>query len=189
MTSGDAATRGAPVAVPIQPGDTMKTTMTMGRDRAEWSGCVGLAVWLAVAVGVAPWAASLTRAAEPSTVLSRAFEFRAVSGDPRANGETDFLGPTAVFSTDERVAFLMAYTDYAAAWFGDPQLNQLALTPEEVSAALARLKPQPLSCVRQTIPLNDGWKRMSRPSATPVNPARPWRVHPESLVIARGQYG
>jgi len=110
-------------------------------------------------------------------VFSRSFEFRAVSSVPAANGETDFKGKTAVFSTEERVAFLNAYADYASAWFGDPNLDQLAVRPEEAEARLAQIKPQPLPSVRRTIRLNDGWRKTGIPSVSTNRPA-PWRESP-----------
>lgn len=109
--------------------------------------------------------------------LSRSFEFRAVSSAPAANGETDFKGKTAVFSTEERVAFLNAYADYASAWFGDPKLDQLAVPPEEAEACLAQIKPQPLPSVRRTIRLNGGWRKTGIPSVSTNRPA-PWRELP-----------
>jgi len=71
-------------------------------------------------------------------LISRTFEFRAVSKDPKADGETDFKGKTAVFSTEERVAFLNVYADYASAWFGDPKLDTLAAPPAETKRGSRR---------------------------------------------------
>lgn len=112
-------------------------------------------------------------------VLSRAFEFRAVNSNPKANGETDFKGRTAVFNTEERVAFLNAYADYAAAWFGDPKLDTLAVPPAAAQAELARIKPLPLPSVRRSIRLNDGWKQTGRATQAFEHPA-PWRTLPSA---------
>jgi len=91
--------------------------------------------------------------------ISRAFEFRYVSEDSRANGETDFKGETAVFSTEERVEFLRRYAVYAGTYFNDPGLNKEVVSDEEVSGFLSKLKKQPLPAVRNRIPLNE-WKWM-----------------------------
>jgi len=112
-------------------------------------------------------------AAQPG--VWRSFAFRAVSTDAKADGETDFKGSTAVMSTEQRVAFLNAYTDYAAAWFGDPKLDQLAVTPGEAEQRVGQIKPQPLTVVRQTIRLNDGWKQMSTSTDAEKQRDRPWR--------------
>lgn len=89
--------------------------------------------------------------------VSRAFEFRYVSSASNANGETDFKGETAVFTTEERVAFLRQYADYAAEWFGVPKLDQEVVKDDEATAALAKIKPQPLPAVRKRIPLSE-WR-------------------------------
>lgn len=115
--------------------------------------------------------------AQPAGELSRSFEFRLISADPKADGETDFKGTTTTLNTEERVAFLNAYADFASAWFGDPQLDTLAVAPGEAQARLARIKPQPLPSVRRTIPLNEGWKLAGGPGAAADRPA-PWRSLP-----------
>ncbi len=111
----------------------------------------------------------------PGTVVSSAFEFRAVSSDPRSNGETDFKGATAVLGTEDRVAFLNAYADFTAAWFGAPKLDQFAVSPREAEERVAAIKPQPLTSVRRTISLNDGWVQTSSVPGPSRVPARPWR--------------
>ena len=111
--------------------------------------------------------------------LCRTFEFRAVSPDAKANGETDFLGKTAVMNTGDRIAFLNAYTDYASSWFGDRELNQLAVKPGEAEQRLAMIKPQPLTSIRQTIRLNDGWKQAAVAAIPrPKKLDQPWRALP-----------
>ena len=130
-------------------------------------------------------ARSATEARRPDAaprVLSRAFEFRAVSADARADGETDFKGPTSVLSTEERVAFLTAYADFASAWFGDPKLDHLAATPAEAAQRLAQVKPQPLPSVRRTIRLDEGWKQTAANAGETPAPARPWRTRPGVLL-------
>jgi hypothetical protein len=122
-------------------------------------------------------AAGVLRAAAGPAALSRAFEFRAVSPDPAANGETDFKGKTAVFSTEDRVAFLNAYAEYASAWYGNPRLDRLAVEPAETEACLARIKPQPLPSVRRMIRLNEGWRKAAFP-VVPTNRPAPWRGVP-----------
>ncbi len=104
--------------------------------------------WIALALSMPGWSAE-------NQGLSRALEFRYVSSASAANGETDFKGETAVFTTDKRVAFLNAYTDYASRYFGVPNLDQDVIGDAEVAEALGKLKEQPLPQVRTRIPLKE----------------------------------
>ncbi|MCC5931393.1 MAG: hypothetical protein JJU28_19250, partial [Cyclobacteriaceae bacterium] len=90
-------------------------------------------------------------------IISKSFELRFFSNDPKANGETDFKGETTVLNTDERISFLKRYADFATAFFEDPKLDKLVVEPSEVTETLAGIKPQPLPSVRQKIALTD-WK-------------------------------
>ena len=113
-----------------------------------------------LAPGIAGLSGSCKAEAAP---LSRAFELRALSADPKADGETDFKGPTAVFGTDERIGFLGHYAGYAKRFFEDPNLDTEVVTDAAVGAAVRALKPQPLPEVRRRVPLVD-WKFLgSRP--------------------------
>ncbi len=93
----------------------------------------------------------------------RSFELRNFSSDPRADGETDFKGETAIFTTEQRIAFLDTYARVAAGFFHDVELNQPAVRAEEVAAAVAELQPQPQPSVRRRIPL-DVWRWQSLPA-------------------------
>ncbi len=93
--------------------------------------------------------------------LSRSFEMRYFTDDPRANGETDFKGETAIFDTEQRIEFLREYADFATTWFGDSDLDQMVVTDEEIQTALEQLKPQPLPQVRRRVPLKD-WKFLGK---------------------------
>jgi len=42
-------------------------------------------------------------------VLSRSFELRYVTENRKACGESDFNGPTSIFSTEQRVEYLKHY--------------------------------------------------------------------------------
>jgi hypothetical protein len=99
------------------------------------------------------------------------FEFRAVTSDPKANGETDFKGSTVVLNTKDRVKFLAAYADYAAARFGIPNLDQLAVTAGEAEARLAQIKTEPLPAVRKVLRINEGWNQAA--SVTPASERHP----------------
>lgn len=88
---------------------------------------------------------------------SSSFELRYYSPDPKADGETDFKGETAVFTTEERVKFLQEYAGIAAGWFGDKDYNTVVVQDSEVRDVLRDLKPLPLPDVRKTIHL-EGWK-------------------------------
>ena len=116
----------------------------------------------------------------------RSFEFRAVSADPKADGETDFKGEAATLSTDERIAFLNAYADFASAWFGDPQLDQLAVKPGEAAQRLAQIKPPPLPSIRQTIRLDDGWKQLGFAASPKTNQPPPW-LKPSGAQLEDGE--
>jgi len=89
--------------------------------------------------------------------VSRSFEFRYVTDDSHANGETDFKGDSAVFDTNGRVAFLRAYADFASKWFGDPEMEKEVISDSDVRRALTALKPQPLPQVKRRIRLEQ-WK-------------------------------
>lgn len=96
-------------------------------------------------------------------IVSKSFELRYFSNAPKADGETDFKGPTEVFDTEQRVEYLHQYAGYAGHFFNDPLWDTRVVTDEEVRAAVAELKPQPLPAVRRRIPLTD-WKYLgSRP--------------------------
>ncbi len=90
-------------------------------------------------------------------ILSSTFELRYFTDDPKANGETDFKGESEWMDTDQRIRFLNNYANYASHYFGSPNFDQQIVTIKEVDDVLAKTKPQPLTSIRQTIPLN-GWK-------------------------------
>lgn len=85
--------------------------------------------------------------------ISRSFEFRYVTDNPAANGVTDFKGETAIFDTDERIAFLGRYAEYASEYYNDPELDTEVVSDDEVQRALDGIKAQPLPSVRRRIPL------------------------------------
>ena len=97
---------------------------------------------------------------------SQSFELRYFSPDKAANGETDFKGKTAVFSTEQRVAFLKQYADLARQQFDDPQLDTQVVTDAEVAEALARVKAAPRPQVRQHQSLTD-WKYLGYRAGQP----------------------
>lgn len=96
-------------------------------------------------------------------LIGRSFELRHFSSDPKADGETDFKGETAIFSTEDRVRFLDTYARVAAEFFQDGELNQPAVRADEVAAAMAKLRPQPRPAIRRRIPL-DTWRWHALPS-------------------------
>ena len=103
------------------------------------------------------FAITTTTTAQPKT-LSKAFEFRYISEDPNANGETDFKGETEVFDTNQRVAFLHNYAEYAKTFFRDYKLNFKIAPEAEIAQVLKNLKPQPLPKIRnKIIPVNFKW--------------------------------
>jgi len=117
--------------------------------------------------------------------ISQSFELRYFSGNPQANGETDFKGPTAVFTTQDRVEYLKQYSRYARGFFKDPRWDTRIATDAEADAVLAKIKPQPLPSVRRRIPL-EHWKCMgSRPGQREQDELRiaGWRQVPGVAVV------
>ncbi len=76
---------------------------------------------------------------------------RHFTADPAADGESDFLGPAGVLSTEQRVEFLRSLATTARRFYGIEKWDKFAVEPEHVSAAAARLKPQPAPEVRRRI--------------------------------------
>lgn len=96
-------------------------------------------------------------AAQKKTILSSSFELRYVTADEKANGETDYKGATEFLTTNQRVEYLHNWADYATTCFNDKNLDQQAVTDDEVAEAMKCIKAQPLPQVRQQIRL-DEWK-------------------------------
>lgn len=120
--------------------------------------------------------------------ISRSFEMRYFSSNPQANGETDFKGPTAVFSTADRVEYLRQYSRYARGFFKDPRWDTRVATDADADAVLAKIKPQPLPSVRRRIRLEQ-WKYMgSRPGQSQDDERRiaSWRGAP-GVAVANGE--
>lgn len=69
------------------------------------------------ALGVLLVPAACPFGAHAERTFSRAFELRYFTLDPKANGETDFKGPTEVFGTEERIEYLRRYSKYARRYF------------------------------------------------------------------------
>ncbi|MCU0788507.1 MAG: hypothetical protein MUC91_10025, partial [Verrucomicrobia bacterium] len=76
--------------------------------------------------------------------LSRSFELRYVTADPKANGETDFKGKTSIFTTEQRLEFLNQYEKFAGKFFGDQNWDTRIVSDDDVRQTLRQLKPQPL---------------------------------------------
>jgi hypothetical protein len=114
------------------------------------------------------------------TLISKSFELRGFSRDSKANGETDFKGPTEFYDTGGRLEYLKAYAKEARAFFGETAWDQLAVSEEQVSKSLAGLKPQPQPTVRQHLddtngngfPVARGCARNGRLSQNSGSPSR-----------------
>lgn len=91
--------------------------------------------------------------------ISESFELRYFSNSPKANGETDFKGETAVFNTEDRVEYLKRYAIAAKEFFNDPNLDTKVVSDDQLTQAMSKLKPQPEPEVRKRIPLKS-WKWM-----------------------------
>src|SRR5687768_5248449 len=89
-------------------------------------------------------------------LISKSFEIRSFSNATVANGETDFKGKTAVFTTPQRVAFLNAYAAYGKIFWKDANLNKEVYPLDNALAMFKKLKARPVPQVRNRI-LNDEW--------------------------------
>jgi hypothetical protein len=88
---------------------------------------------------------------------SQVFELRYFTSDPKANGETDFKGETEWMDTEGRVSFLNDYADFASGFFDNPGLDKKIVADEEIHYLVNKIKPQPVTSIRKTIPI-DTWK-------------------------------
>lgn len=93
------------------------------------------------------------------TFSNRTFEMRYYTDDSSANGSTDLKGETEWMNIDQRIEFLRTYSDYAAAYFGDTELNSKMVSAKEIQNVLEHWKPQPNTTVRKTINLVE-WRKM-----------------------------
>jgi len=98
---------------------------------------------------------------EKGKVLGRTFELKYFSNNNSADGNTDFIGDTSVFDTDQRVEFLSQYAEQACRFYKDPNLDKKVVTDSDVAAALKKIKPQPLPEVRKRLVLNSGWMHLA----------------------------
>jgi len=89
--------------------------------------------------------------------ISRSFELRYYTVDPKADGETDFKGETEYFNTGQRVEYLNTYEQYARKFFENQDWDQLVITDDEAKEIAASIKPQPLPSVRKRM-LLENWK-------------------------------
>lgn len=89
-------------------------------------------------------------------VISKSFEIRNFSNSPKADGETDFKGKTAVFTTAQRIDFLNAYAAYGKRFWNDATLNKETYPLNKAITLAGKLKPQPVPEVRNRL-LTDEW--------------------------------
>jgi hypothetical protein len=130
---------------------------------------------------------------ENDKVLGRTFELKYFTNNKKADGDTDFIGSTAIFDTDQRVEFLAEYAKQASRFFENPNLDKKVVADADVAAALKKIKPQPLPEVRKRLPLVSGWKYLAyRDGETTADSERlaTWSasgasIRDEQLVITR----
>lgn len=115
-------------------------------------------------------------------LISKTYEMMMYDGSERSNGETDFTGETAVFDTEQRVAFLREYASQASDWFDDPSLDQQVVTPEEASrwAASMRQKPEPIVRRRSVL------TTMSAATA-PADSSEGWKLYYKGVSLEQGE--
>jgi len=98
------------------------------------------------------------------------FEMRYLTSDPKADGVTDFHGETEWLDTEGRVGALNRYADFASSFWGDPGLDTPMFSDDQVRERLSRIKPQPLTAVRNTLRLSQwrscGYSKESAASAS-----------------------
>ncbi len=116
--------------------------------------------------------------------VSSSFELRYYDPEKEANGQTDFKGGTALFTTEQRVEFLGVYASVASAWFMDSALDTRVNTPEEIDRLLAGIKPRPLPVARKRILLKDWKTKGSKPGDPAVsrNDTAYWNSIPGVIV-------
>ena len=108
-----------------------------------------------------------------SAQTATTFEMRYFTPDAAADGVTDFHGETEWFTTPQRVEMLGKYARYASRFWGDPGLDTPLFGDADVLAALSRIKPQPLTSVRRTVPLEE-WRSMGYKKGKEAEVARRW---------------
>ena len=85
------------------------------------------------------------------------FEMRYITSDSKADGETDFTGESEWMSLDQRIDFLNKYAAFASGFYGNLGLDKPLIGDEDIRQTVRRIKPQPLTNVRQTLRLAD-WR-------------------------------
>ena len=103
------------------------------------------------------------------------FEMRYFTPDAAADGVTDFHGETEWFTASQRVEMLGKYARYASRFWGDPGLDTPLFGESAVTDALSRIKPQPLTSVRRTIPL-ERWVATGYKKGKEADVARRWQA-------------
>ena len=68
--------------------------------------------------------------------ISKSFELRYFSNDPKDNGVTDFKGETEIFDTGQRITFLRHYAEASKKFFNDPKIATKVVDDIEVRDAL-----------------------------------------------------
>ena len=99
------------------------------------------------------WTMAVTAGAQTATT----FEMRFFTPDAAADGVTDFHGETEWYSTPQRVEMLGKYARFASRFWGGPGLDTPLFGESDVTETLSRIKPQPLTTVRQTLPM-EHWR-------------------------------
>ena len=110
------------------------------------------------------------------------FEMRYFTPDAAADGVTDFHGETEWFTTPQRVEVLGKYARYASRFWGDPGLDTPLFGESAVAEALSRIKPQPLTSVRRTIPL-EKWRATGYKKGKEADVARRWTQRDPAVAL------
>ena len=102
-------------------------------------------------------ALSLAVSCGQNNYVSKSFEMRWFTSDVNADGETDFHGETEWLDTDRRIIALGNYARFASDFWENPDLDRPIVTENDITTSLGEIKPQPLTHIRRTVPL-DTWK-------------------------------
>lgn len=85
------------------------------------------------------------------------FDMRYYTSDIKANGDTDFYGDKDWFNLEQRLDVLCKFAEYAAPYWGNPNLDKPLLKEDDINDRLSKIKELPITNIRKTIRL-ESWK-------------------------------
>ena len=106
---------------------------------------------------------------------AKTFEMRWFTSDPAADGVTDFHGQTEWLDTEGRIDALNSYARYASRFWEDPGQDKPLFTDGQVRDRVEAVKPQPLTSVRRTLPL-EAWRACGYKAGKETAQADRWQA-------------